>query len=56
MTIYDINDIKHKAFDYFASLKKEGIEEVGAAVIYITEFVSELEKESKKEGSDNEAV
>ena len=56
MTIYDINEIKQKAIDYLASLRKEGLEEIGAAAIYITEFIAELEKESKKEGSDSEAV
>ena len=58
MTIYDINEIKQKAFDYFASLYQlnGNIEEIGTATVYITDFVSELEKESKKEGSDSEAV
>ena len=58
MTIYDINEIKQKAFDYFASLYQlnGNIEEIGTAAVYITDFVSELEKESKKEGSDSEAV
>lgn len=58
MTIYDINEIKQKAFDYFGSLylRNGNIEEVGTATVYITDFVLELEKESKKEGSDSEAV
>lgn len=56
MTIYDINEIKQKAIDYLASLRKEGLEVIGTAAIYITDFVSELEKESKKEGSDSETV
>jgi hypothetical protein len=56
MTIYDINEIKQKAIDYLASLRKEGLEEIGAAAIYITEFIAELEKETTKEGSDSEAV
>ena len=58
MTIYDINEIKQKAFDYFASLylRNGNIEEIGTATVYITDFVSELERESKKEGSGSETV
>ena len=58
MTIYDINEIKQKAFDYFGSLylRNGNIEEVGTAAANLTGFIAELEKESKKEGSDSEAV
>lgn len=58
MTIYDINEIKQKAFDYFGSLylRNGNVEEIGTATVYITDFVSELEKENKKEGAGNEAL
>lgn len=58
MTIYDINEIKQKAIDYLHNIftLSECIEEVGTAAANITGFIAELEKESKKEGSDSEAV
>lgn len=58
MTIYDINEIKQKAIDYLHNVYtlSESIEEVGTAAANITCFITELEKESKKEGSDSEAV
>ena len=53
MTIYDINELKQKAFDYFASLYQlnGNIEEIGIAAVYIGRFISELEKAIKKEGA-----
>lgn len=56
MTIYDINELKQKAIDYLASLRKEGLEVIGVATIYVTEFIDELEKETTKEGAGNEAL
>ena len=52
MIIYDINKLKQKAIDYLASLRKKGIEEVGTAATYITEFITELEKNATEDTKD----
>lgn len=58
MTIYDINELKQKAIDYLHNIftLSESIEEVGTAAANITCFITELEKETTKEGAGNEAL